>query len=285
MSLVDEEQIIVYWIPGCGNCTRLKGYLQDRGVPFTAVNVQDDVDAFQKLEALGKLSIPWIRKGDAWVYGVDLGGVDELIGLSIDPTARALPINELVSRAADFLKIAGKVAMRIPEDRYNDLTPTLEKFKGAFFFNADGSPYVPHGTFKSLVHHIAGHGEKFKRVALASDGVHEFGFELTLATGENISFGEPDIATPMYRVVAAMELTAKDIRAWLAGGHAGDLRTTVETLGGEVSIHQFLQTMTCSLAQHTRQLLEVADRCGVASTDGIGETELEGLLMPSGIWE
>jgi hypothetical protein len=263
----------------------LKGYLQDRGVSFTSINVQEDSDAFQELESRGILSIPWVRKGDEWIYGVDLLAVDQLVGLTASTEGRPLPIEELVERAARILETAATVAMQLPRDHYKDLTPTLEKFKEAFFFTEDGLPYVPHGTFKSLVHHIAGHGEKFLRVALSCDGVHELGFELTLSSGENISFGEPYTTTPMYKVVAAMRLAASDIRSWLQTCPTADVTRVVPVTGGPVTSLSFLQTMTCSLAQHTRQLIEVAGRCGVLPEAVISQSDLEGLVMPSGIWE
>ena len=78
----------------------------------------------------------------------------------------------------------------------------------------DGSPWIPHDTYKSLAPSaIAGHGQKFLRFALASDGVHDIGFSLATFSGDDLAFGEPEPATPTYRVADQMVLTARKIGA------------------------------------------------------------------------
>jgi hypothetical protein len=44
--------------------------------------------------------------------------------------------------------------------------------------------------------------------------------------------------------------------------------------------------MTCSLAQHYRQLNEIlVGRLGIEPDRPVGEKAFEGLLMPSGVWQ
>jgi glutaredoxin len=279
------DELTVYWLTGCGNCTRLKGYLAHRGVDFVAVDVMSDPEAFAEMDRLGIHTMPVLRRGDRWVSGFDLGQVDELVGIAHDPAGRVLTVDELVERAARLLDLAADAASRIPAEHEDDPTPTLVKNAGhdAFLFFRDGQPYVPHATSKLLVDHIAGHGEKFKRFALCADGVHELGFGLTF-DGDAAAYGEPVRAVPMYRVVDQMRLTASDVRAWAKVRPACDFSTVMETHYGPQTIHQLLQTMTCSLAQHTRQVVDVVERLGV-EVEGPTELDLEGLLMPAGIWE
>ncbi|HEX3842053.1 MAG TPA: glutaredoxin family protein [Acidimicrobiales bacterium] len=282
---VGTEAITVYWIPGCGNCTRLKGYLADRGVEFQAVDVQGDLEAFEDMKRAGILSMPSVRVGDRWATGFDLDQVDDLLGLTKDPAGRVLAIEELVERATGFVDAVCRLALQLPPDHYDDPTPTMDRFAAPFLFMLDGTPYVPHHSYKSLVHHIAGHAEKFKRFALVADGIHELGFAMEV-TGEDAAFGEPEEATPMYRVIAQMALTANDIRAWRWVTPTCDLTRVIGTHYGPQTLHQLLQSMTCSLAQHYRQLNEIlVERLGIEPDRPVGEKAFEGLLMPSGVWQ
>ncbi len=282
---VQADRVVVYWIPGCGNCTRLKGYLSDRGVEFDAIDVQGDPDAMAELQTAGVCSFPSVRLGGRWATGLDLDKVNELLGLSRDPSGRRLTIDDLAERAASLLESASRYALQIPEGRHGDPTPTMDTFKKAVSFMRDGSPWIPHDTYKSLVHHIAGHGQKFLRFALASDGVHDIGFSVATFSGDDLAFGEPEPATPMYRVADQMVLTARDIRAWLKVGWPRDLSLNVETSHGPQTLHQIMQTMVCGLAQHNRQLMEIlGDQLGIAPNRPIGEELFEGLLLPTSVW-
>jgi glutaredoxin len=284
-SQVKDQQVVVYWITGCANCTRLKGYLSDRGVDYVAVDVQNDAAAFDDMQKAGIKTFPSVRVGERWATGLDLEQVDELVGLTRDPSGRQLAIEELVDRATRFLELDCRLAGQIPAEHWDDPTPTMSPFNAPVLFMADGSPYVPHHTYKLLVHHIAGHGEKFKRLALAADGVHEIGFGNEVITGEDAAFGEPDEGTPMYRVANQMDLTAKDLRAWLLVAGDYDLSRIVQTHYGPRTIHQLLQTAVVSLAQHSRQLIQlITERLGLAAEGHIPDSQFDGLLMPTTIW-
>jgi glutaredoxin-like protein NrdH len=278
------DQITVYWIPGCANCTRLKGYLDDRGIDFEAVNLLNDVSAFEETQRIGLTTMPAVRRGDRWATGFDLDQVNELLGIDRDPSGRRLEIQEIAERAASLLDVAGSLATQVPPERHEDPTPTVAQPATAFLFYEDGNPYVPHGTVKSLVHHIAGHGEKLKRLAMAAEGRYELGFSMQL-TGEAAAFGEPVESTPMYRVIAQMALTASDIRSWMRENPKPDLSGVIETHYGSQTFQELLQTMTCSLAQHARQLTWVVERLGLEPDRRIDEGVFEGLLMPSGVWQ
>jgi glutaredoxin len=281
---VQAEQVTVYWVPGCGNCTRLKGYLTERGIDFVPVDVQSDAKAFEEMQAAGVKSMPSVRVGDRWATGFDLDQVDDLLGLKKDPAGRRLSIEELVERGSRFLEAASRLSRQIPKEHWNDPTPTMDRFSAPILFMDDGVPYVPHHDYKSLVHHLAGHGEKVKRLLLSADGIHELGFAWEM-TGEDAAFGEPDLATPMYRVADQMDLCAKDLRAWLRTTPPYDASVICDTHYGKQTLHQLVQTQTCSLAQHNRQLAEVVgERLGLQPDGPIAQADLEGLLMPKAIW-
>ena len=280
------QEIVLYWIPGCGNCTRLKGYLGAHGVDYRAVNVMDNLEAFEEMQQRGIATMPVVRRGDRWENGFDLKRIDALLGFNTetDERARALASHELASRAANILAVAAHNAGLVPLAHQDDPTPTMKGFVAPFLFMKDGTPWIPHFSNKSLIFHIAGHAEKLRRLALAADGSHELGFSVTF-DGESAAFGEADLHTPLYRVVAQLELLAKDIRAWGAAHPDADLSRPVDTHYGVQTTGQLMQTNLCSIAQHTRQLTQRVSMLGVDPPAMVNDDDLEGLQMPAGIWE
>jgi glutaredoxin len=275
----------VYWITGCGNCTRLKGYLMDRGVDFDDIDVQAHPGSLEALEASGIRSFPIVRLGDRWATGLDLDQVDNLLGLSRDPTGRLLTIDELVERAALLLESTARMAAQLPAERLDDPTPTMDALTVAVRFRRDGTPHVPHHSYRTLVYHLSGHGERFRRIALSSDGIHQLGFSCASTAPDDTAYGEPVAATPMYRVVDLLNLTAADLRAWRTVSGPRDLSAVVDTHYGPQTLLQLLQTHVCSLAQHHRQVEEVlVDRLGIRPEHPVGDEAFEGLLLPTSIW-
>lgn len=120
---------------------------------------------------------------------------------------------------------------------------------------------------------------------LASDGIHELGFAID-GTGDYNFFGEPEPATPMYRVVAKMRLTASDLRAWLqkTDGEDGFSRI-LETHRGPATMLKYLAVQTVGLLQHSRQLAAILEELGIEPKGAVTAPDLAGLRMPTGIWD
>jgi len=279
-----DRPVSFYWVPGCANCTRLKGYLTARGVVFDLVNIQADPGALAALQAAGHRASPVIRVGDRWVAGEE-SVIDAALGLApaavsvLSPSAQVL-----IERAARMLDLSGALALQLPPSHFDDPTPTMADFVAAGRFLADGRPYVPHGTSKSLVHHIARHGQKAWRVLLAANGVYELGFAID-GSGEYSFFGEPEPETPMVRVVGSMRLTASDMRAWLCSDRGeSDFRRMLDTHRGPRSMLQYLRIQTIGMLQHTRQLAALIDGLKIAPAGQVMPADLEGLNMPVGLW-
>ncbi|GAA0333526.1 hypothetical protein GCM10009087_49690 [Sphingomonas oligophenolica] len=177
MPDVDPE-IVFYWVPGCANCTRLKGYLTRRGVAYRAVNVQAEPAALEAIAGAGLRALPALRVGERWVP-TEEADINTALGLAAEAERPPLPPPaELIERCGRMLDLASTLATQLPPEHFDDPTPTMADFVSAGRFMADGQPYLPHGTSKSLVHHIAQHGEKAIRLVRASDGIHELGFAI-----------------------------------------------------------------------------------------------------------
>lgn len=79
------KKVIVYGTDWCGYCKKAKGWLQTRGIPFEAKNVETDPGAAEELEAKKKASgrqgqggVPWIDTGAELVHGFDVPALERI---------------------------------------------------------------------------------------------------------------------------------------------------------------------------------------------------------------
>lgn len=70
------NEITVYTTNTCPYCVMMKNFLNDKGFPFTEVNVQQDPIAAQKLvDATGQMGVPQSNVNGHWVLGFDPNAV------------------------------------------------------------------------------------------------------------------------------------------------------------------------------------------------------------------
>lgn len=75
------DQIMVYTTPTCPWCMKVKDYLKTKGVGYNELNVAADYQAAKKMvETTGQRGVPVTMKGEQFVVGYDLDGLNELIG-------------------------------------------------------------------------------------------------------------------------------------------------------------------------------------------------------------
>ena len=66
------NEITVYTTNTCPYCVMLKNFLNDQGIAFKEVNVQQDPIAANKLvEATGQMGVPQSNVNGHWVLGFD----------------------------------------------------------------------------------------------------------------------------------------------------------------------------------------------------------------------
>jgi glutaredoxin-like YruB-family protein len=74
------SDLTVYTSPTCPWCTRLKNYLNEKGVSFSEVDVSTDYDGAMKMVDLtGQRSVPVITKGDRYVVGFDPEQIERVL--------------------------------------------------------------------------------------------------------------------------------------------------------------------------------------------------------------
>ncbi|HOM03675.1 MAG TPA: Uxx-star family glutaredoxin-like (seleno)protein [Acetivibrio sp.] len=73
--------VIVYTTPTCPWCTRVKEYLDEKGVSYREINVASDRNAaMEMIRKSGQRGVPVVDIGGNIVVGFDQGKIDSLIG-------------------------------------------------------------------------------------------------------------------------------------------------------------------------------------------------------------
>ncbi|HAQ08571.1 MAG TPA: NrdH-redoxin [Bacillus bacterium] len=70
------NEITVYTTNTCPYCVMMKNFLNEKGLPFKEVNVQQDPIAAQRLvDATGQMGVPQSNVNGHWVLGFDPNAV------------------------------------------------------------------------------------------------------------------------------------------------------------------------------------------------------------------
>ena len=73
--------VTVYHQNDCRPCHTAMEFLKQKGVPFTAKNVSEDVGAQEELIALGSRSTPTIKIGDEVLIGFSPSKILKALGI------------------------------------------------------------------------------------------------------------------------------------------------------------------------------------------------------------
>ncbi|MFJ7971676.1 glutaredoxin family protein [Psychrobacillus sp. NPDC096389] len=74
------NEIKVYTTNTCPYCTMMKNFLNEKGLPFEEVNVQQDpIAADQLVKTTGEMGVPQTEINGQWVLGFDPEKVLQLV--------------------------------------------------------------------------------------------------------------------------------------------------------------------------------------------------------------
>lgn len=74
------NKVTVYSTNTCPYCTMMKNFLNEQGISYKEVNVQQDQQAAQKLVATtGQMGVPQTEVNGQWVLGYDPQAVMSLL--------------------------------------------------------------------------------------------------------------------------------------------------------------------------------------------------------------
>jgi glutaredoxin len=263
-ATVQDEEIRVYWKPGCSNCVRLKEYVSKRGFEFTPVNVMAEPEGFEGLHRLGLTGLPVLTRGDRYAYGLDLAMIDDILGIRSDRDA--LPADELLRRATSVVDAAVRFGRQVPKERANDPLPGR-----------------PQRTYGMLANHIVGH---LRRLVLVTESPTKDWSDPEEYAQAGYQSGTEDIVEPDLTIEDVAE-RARDLseRALAWGARKEDTSQEVEAFYGTVPLYQIVESNTYSIVQHTRQLQAVVTFLGYEPDGSIGEAEYRGLNLPKALWD
>ncbi|PLT27610.1 glutaredoxin family protein [Peribacillus deserti] len=67
-----DNEITVYTTNTCPYCIQAKNFLNEQGLDFTEINVQQDKEAAQRLvDETGQMGVPQIKVNGNWILGFD----------------------------------------------------------------------------------------------------------------------------------------------------------------------------------------------------------------------
>jgi len=72
--------VTVYTTPTCPWCTRMKSYLNEKGIEYQEIDVAANYDGARKMVDLtGQRSVPVLVKGERFVVGFNSEEVDRIL--------------------------------------------------------------------------------------------------------------------------------------------------------------------------------------------------------------
>lgn len=257
MRADSNEQLRVYWQPGCTACLRMKEFLTGHHVDFESINVLDDPDGLEELVKLAGRRVPIARRGNDWVDGQVLADLARVAGIPWGG-AKLLPAETLAGRIDAVLTAVQKLTAQIPEDELGKSLPDRPR------------------TYARLVAHIAQIVESFVDLV-------ERGRRLKY---EDYYQEVPPHATSKAGLIAFVEsIRARFARWWGDHGRNQALSLPADVYYGKQTLHEYLERTTWHSLQHTRQLALVVETLGLQPDVPFTDADMEGLPMPSHVWD
>jgi hypothetical protein len=222
------------------------------------LDVLNDPTAQERLAKLGARTVPVLANGDQYIFCQNLEDVAEFVGLQ-GSGHTPLPPAELMTKWINVLRAAQRYIRQLSDER----------LKERAIDNRERS-------IRLLGHHIFRIGEAFLETAIDDVEYKTNNANLppevgTCTNGEEIaSYGESII---------------ERLEHWWSHLDDKSCRQPVKTFYGTPPMHQLFERSTWHSAQHTRQLIAILDRFGIAPNHPLTAEDLAGLPLPEGLWD
>ena len=247
------EQLQVFWQPGCTSCLRTKEFLTEHGVPFESVDVLNDPDGMDKMVRLGVRTVPIVARGTDYVSGQILRDVAAFAG--IEWGRQVLPPADLRDRIEGIMAGTLRFAAQLPPAHLDDQLPDRPR------------------SYRDLACHI------FQIVDAFVDET-----EGDPLTAKKYHDPAPEGVETVANIAAFRRRVQTRFQAWWAVGPT-DFDRPAQCYYGPQSLHDFMERTAWHAGQHTRQLMLVLEKLGIAPDDPLGPEAFDGLPMPQNIWD
>jgi glutaredoxin len=243
-----RPEISVYWKRGCSSCLKLKEFVEEQGLPFESVNIDDAPERMEEILAAGLRSIPIVRRGDKFSYAQSMDDVAAFLGVS--PNHKRLPNAELLQRWDQVLSRAQVVAQSFSDDMLARDAITLRN-----------------RPVRDLCAHVFQIAEAFM-VAVDDNLADTRGLISARATISN-----------REQLLAYIDSTRARYSKWTSGR---TIPATMQTYYGPQPGSVVLERGVWHSAQHARQLDVIA--AGNGAEFQIDPALFTGLPMPKRLW-
>lgn len=218
----------------------------------------NDAEGMKRLLTLGVRNLPVVAKGENFVFGQNLEDVAEFVGL-MGTGHTPLPPGELIRKWINVLRAAQRYARQLP----------VERMKERVIHNRDRS-------IRLLAHHVFRIGEAYLETVV--DGV-EYSNNLATVRPKDGTFTTGD------EVAAYGETVIARLQKWWDSLADRGCEAPVKTYYGAQKMHQLFERCTWHSAQHSRQLIAVLERFGIAPNGRLSKDDLAGLPLPERLFE
>ena len=207
---------------------------------------------------LGASTVPVLAKGDQYIFCQNLEDVAEFVGLQ-GTGHTPLPPAVLMTKWTAVLRAAQRYIRQIP--RHGLAERAID--------NRDRS-------IRLLSHHVFRVGEAFLEVV--EDGV-EYKPELANVPPLEGTFNSAE------EIAGYGDNIIERLASWWVLLENKSCAQRVKTFYGPQPVHQLFERSTWHSAQHTRQLIAVLDRFGIAPDGRLTPEDLAGLPLPERVWD
>ncbi len=256
-QLPNQAPLKVYWQPGCSSCLKTKEFLLENGIAFESVNVLEGENGFKELEAFGVRLVPIVARGDDWANGAVFRDVARVAGFEWNGHKMLAP-QEMRARIDGILAAGHRFASQIPDDRLDDMLPNRPR------------------SYRELAYHIFNIPEVFlDRVEHDAPYTYE----------ALLSKLPPEMKTKDDLLAYGSGVRERFDAWWKREGHGTDFTQAGKVYYGDVTLHEVLERTGWHSGQHTRQLMLVLDKLGLAPDGPLSDADFAGLPMPKEVWD
>jgi len=251
-----ENELRVYWRPGCSSCVKVKEFLTNLGVEFESVNVSARPEAMDELRTLGVRTVPVVARGREYVFAQELADVSEFIGRKVD--FRRLPPEALYRKWQTVLAAAQRQVMQIPADKLAQrATPGRDR------------------SIRDLAYHVYQVPDSFLQAI--EEGVQDLTSVYNAPPPANV--------TSVAHIRDYGKKVSERLERWWKREGAKAESAKLSTYYGEQPLHHVMERCTWHSAQHARQIASVLESFGIAPNGPITADDYAGLPMPKALWE
>jgi hypothetical protein len=220
--------------------------------------VLNDAQGRERLLKLGVRNVPVVAKGEQFVFGQNLEDVAEFVGLQ-GTGHTPLPPAELLRKWILVLRAAQRYMRQMPVERLNERV----------IDNRDRS-------IRLMGHHVFRIGEAYLETVI--DGVEYWIQHANVPPKDGTFTSSEEFVRYGDEVIARLQ-------KWWDGLPDKTCQQKLKTYYGMQPMHQLFERSTWHSAQHSRQLMAVLDRFGIAPDGPLSSEDLAGLPLPERLWE